>query len=289
MHLIALVFCLLFSPVALAIGDSGGCGDPLSGPLGQALKAGSATDVEREILSWVSREEKRRGTLVNVFTTESQKAQWRKLRTRELIEGVHEKDAFCRPGALLGTALQAGNLEVVRYLTGTPAGVIPKVPPGILFVCEHNYSENDEFRARRRRAFELVLQTHKVDINYQGNGGRTILQSCLEPELIDLFVAYGAPMDISLLDGAVSSAVRTEEDSTIADSLHALERAKIYARLLSYSIQGRDIEQRARQSCNRLINGKRWNQKNCKALSEFIKAEPGTFGGAIGWPQELEN
>ena len=117
--LVATVCC---TAPAHAIGDSGGCGDPTSGPLGKALKGGSASDVERELLAWVTYAEKSQGVLRKVLVTETKRQEWRKQRVRELIEGVHEKGAICVPGPLLPVALGAGNVEVARYLVGTPAG-----------------------------------------------------------------------------------------------------------------------------------------------------------------------
>jgi hypothetical protein len=271
---------------AHAIGDSGGCGDWTGGPLGKALKGGSVADVERELLAWVAYAEKSQGILAKVLTTESKRKEWRKQRLRELVEGVHEKGAVCRPGPLVPVALRAGNVEVVRYLIGTPAGVNPRLPPRILFSCEHDYSEDEDLRNRRRKTFELILQTKQVDV-HELEEGWTILQRCTEPELLTLFVDHGARLDVvstrtgqpyNLLDLAVLATVDTDENGVMAKRLHAMERAKLFARLITNSIEGRPIEQRIRWSCNLQIDGKRWNPASCKALSGFVRASSGTFG-----------
>lgn len=283
---IVLVAAAVCTTPAHAIGDSGGCGDPTSGPLGKALKAGSAADVERELMAWIAYEEKNQGVLRRAFLTDLQKQEWRKRRLRELIEGVHEKGAFCVPGPLLPIALRAGNVEVARYLVGTPAGVSPRLPPRILFSCEHDYSEDEDFRSRRRKAFEAVLQTGQVNL-VELEDGWTILQRCTEPELLVLFVQYGARLDVvsnrtgqpyNLLDLAVLAAVDSQEDGGTARRLHGLERARLFARLVTNSIEGRPIEQRIRWACNLQIKGKRWNPVSCNALAGFVKASPGTFG-----------
>lgn len=272
---------------ASAIGGSGACGDRTGGPLGNALKTGSVADVERELLAWVTFEENSQSALAKLFSTEQKRQEWRRQRLQELVEGVHEKGAVCRPGPLVLIALRAGNVEVVRYLVNPPMTTPPKLPDRVLFSCSHDYLEDDDLRNRRRKAFEVVLQTGRVDINELGEGDQTILQHCTEPELLTLFVEYGASLDVTsnrsgypynLLELAVLAAVDTDENGVTAKRLHAVQRAQLFAGLTSNSIEGRPVERHVRLSCNLQINGKRWNPNTCNALSRFVKATPGTFG-----------
>ena len=75
-------------------------------------------------------------------------------------------------------------------------GVSPKVPKKILFVsCKTLYSERGDLRVRRRQAFEVLLKTGQVDLN-ELDDNFTILERCYEPELVTLFVEYGARTDV---------------------------------------------------------------------------------------------
>jgi hypothetical protein len=307
----ALLLSFCAASAAYAIGDSGGCGDVFNTPMGKALKAGSAADVEREIMIWVVAEEKqldlkeKQGTFTSFFhslfsrqpsqaSTSAQRLQRRQSTILALIEGRHPKYATCRPGALLPIALLEENVEVVRYLTGTPLGVRPKIPAKIHFLCQHKGRyEDEDFRSRRRKAFDLVLRTGQVDINSKDDRGWTILQRCHEPDLIMLFVEHGARLDIAstpssqpynLLDLAVQRATDLDEWDRDFEGTHALENARIFARLVTDSIKGRPIEQRIRDSCSSRMNGVRHrNVKTCKELSTFVKATPGTFGSGDFW------
>ncbi|MES2993456.1 MAG: hypothetical protein V4844_18680, partial [Pseudomonadota bacterium] len=285
---VVIAFCAI--PMANAIGDSGGCGDPSGGPLGKALKSGRSEDVEREVLNWISYKEKNLGVATK-FTHllaggDKARQQWRQQQALDLLEGTHDKNAVCVPVPLLPVAVRAGNLGVVRFLLGTPMGMSLKMPPGILFSCDYDMLLTDEQRTRRRVAFSLVLDTKLVDVNALQRG-RTILQECTEPELVTLFVERGANINVesnandvpqNLLEIAILDAVGSEEGGYTAKRLHGVERARIYSRLIADSINGRPVERRIRWSCNLRIGEKRWNAETCRQLSTFIKASPGTFG-----------
>ena len=279
----------LLVPKAYAIGDSGGCGNWLQSPLGKSVTSGTAADVERELLATVARQERERGRLRELFSTESDRQRWRQQELQNLIAGVHEKGSACRPGPLLPEALRAGNAEVVRYLLGSPAGVRSQVAPDILFTCKHAYgAETEALRQRRRQAFEWLLQSGQVDVNASKNG-QSILENCKEPELVSLFIEHGASLlsessgrsgdAYSLLDMAILDAVNYQADSTTADTLHGLERARIFARYGARSIEGRVVEQRIRYTCGLVIKDKPWNPEVCTALAQFIHASPGVFSG----------
>jgi hypothetical protein len=271
---------------AHAIGDSGGCGDPLSGPLGRALKGGTPQDVESAINTWIDAKQSSAGIVASL----AQRARkvggeqgWRRQQTLNLIEGKHEKDASCVPGPLLTVALLAGNVDVVQFLLNRPLGVEPRVPPGILFSC-NDAVEIGAQRASRREAFARILDTKTVDLNESNDRGRTLLLVCRDPQLLALFLERGARLDLQSenrfdpLDAAIRDAVSTQEGSYTALRMYAVERARLFAKLISGSIRGRSVEAHARYSCNLVVHGQRWNPTTCHELSTFIKAAPGTFG-----------
>jgi hypothetical protein len=220
-------------------------------------------------------------------TAEGQQA-WRREQVRNLIQGTHEKGAVCVPGPLLVAAVHAGNVEVVRFLLHKPMGVEPQVPGNILFSCNDSHLrsgfDSADARLRRREAFALVLDTGVIDVNAAGPSGRDILHTCHDPELLELFLERGARLDtesasrFDVLDQAVRDAASYEEGSYTAKRLRGLERARLFSRLVSTSIRGRPVEGQVRRSCNRVVNGQRWNPETCRALATFIKAAPGTFG-----------
>jgi hypothetical protein len=275
---VALVLSLFATTYAFGIADSGGC---TGTTLGWAIRKGSAADAEREILSWVSRAESNRSLITRLFSSIAFAKRWREQRIVELIEGTNKHD-LCEP--LLHMALRAGNLEVVRYLTGVPAGVRPRVPPMTLFQCEHFYEEDDLFRARRLEAFEVVLRTGQANVNSPYYFGETLLQRCQEPELIRLFIDHGARLEAfdsdhrgrNLLDFAVIEAVSYDETESFALALHAVERARIFSRYLSIQAE---TERQVRIRCSPHFR-ERWNVISCYELSTFVKATPGTFGEA---------
>ena len=165
-------------------------------------------------------------------------------------------------------------------------GLSPKVPENILFSCGYPILDTDEQRALRRAAFALVLDTRKANVNAIWRG-RTILQECYEPELVTLFIEYGANATVetggpgdkeNILDQAVIEALRIEEGSYTAKRLHGVERARIYASIIPASIEGRSAETHANVLCNLVLNSGRWNPNTCRELSTFIKAALGTFG-----------
>jgi len=276
--------------VAHAIGDSGGCADPLGGPLGRALKTGKPQDVAQAIGDWVAHKQKSQGLVRSSLigaTAERQQA-WRREQALKLIQGIHEKGAVCVPGPLLPVAVLAGNVEVVRFLLHKPLEVQPQVPGNILFFCNDSHLKSGVDSAdaplRRRDAFALVLDSGKIDLNATGPNGRDALHTCHDPELLELFLERGARLDtesvsrFEVLDQAVRDAVMYQEGSYTAKRLRGLERARLFSRHVSTSIRGRPVEAHVRRSCNLMIRDQRWNPETCRALATFIKAAPGTFG-----------
>lgn len=280
-----LMACCL--PGAHAIGDSGGCGDPLGGRLGTALKSGNSQAIEAALNDWLDYREKSLSTFKRLSLQAGgadARRTWRNQLALNLIEGNHEKGETCVPGALLPVAMNAGNVEGTQYLLNQPVGVKPSVPARVLFTCNDEYPA-DEKRARRRQAFALVLDTERVNINARiGERNRTALETCHDVALLSLFLERGATLDtesefrFEVLDQAIESAVTTEENSYIARRARALERAKFFSERITRSIRGRKVEARARHSCNLVIREKRWNPMSCAELAKFIVAAPGTFG-----------
>jgi hypothetical protein len=284
--LLAATLAIAILPRAHAIGDSGGCADPLGGPLGQALKTGGPAAVEKALDAWVDARQSslsRMAQAAQRAVGSDEKGSLRRKAIQNLIEGVHEKGASCVPGPLLIAAVHAGNLEVVRYLLDKPMGIEAKVPPQILFSC-NDPGMYQELRLRRNQAFALVLDSGKIDVNASRADGRTALQVCNDPELLKLLLARGARYDtesaarFDLLDRAILDAVGSQEGGYTAERLYAVERARLFASLITSSIRGRPAEERARYSCHLVIQGKRWNPQTCQTLATFIKAAPGTFG-----------
>jgi hypothetical protein len=277
---------------AHAAGGSSGCSDARNGPLGQALKVGKPADVEREITRWLDAREQGLGLgtqATHAVLGEGRRQEWRAQETRNLVEGVQD-EAACAPTPLLPVAMQAGNLDVVRFLLGKPLGVSPRMPPAILFSCKDEAPQGQDAKARRQEAFTLVLATGAVDMNGRNAEGRTVLQACYEPELLALFVKRGARLDVEIgsgatvrnpLEQAIVDAVQFKEGSPQARRLHGLERARLFAGASGASggsIRGRPIEARIRGTCNLVLKGRRWNPETCGELAGFIQASPGTFG-----------
>jgi hypothetical protein len=279
----ALAVCSV--PAAHAIGDSGGCGDPLGGNLGTALKSGNTEAIKAALNAWLDASERNLGTLkhlsLQALGTDA-RLNWRNQQALNLIEGNHEKGAVCVPGPLLPVAMNAGNVEGTQYLLNQPVGVKPRVPEKVLFTCNDDSPTNEQ-RSRRREAFALVLDTGQVDINARERN-RTALETCNDVALLSLFLERGATLDteskvrFDVLDQAIESAVMFDETSFTARKLLALERAKFFSERLTRSIRGRNVEAQARRSCNSVRQGKQWNVETCRALAKFIVAAPGTFG-----------
>lgn len=223
----------MLSPMSLVHAFGSGCSDPLGGPFGKAIKSGSPQDVEREIARWVDYKEKNLAPTKKLLFLapggDTAKQQWRQRQTLNLLEGSHEKDAACAPGPLLPAAISSGNLEVVRFLLGSPMGLSLKIPENILFSCNYSILHTDEQRTLRRAAFALILDSRKAIVNGLWRG-RTVLQECYEPELVTLFIEHGANTTIetgdsgykeNLLDRAVMDAAGFEEGSYTARSAAA--------------------------------------------------------------------
>lgn len=207
---------------AHAIGDSGGCGSWLRSPLGKAIESGVPEDVVREVENWVDYKEKSLSRLTKLKHWASggtARQQWRQQQTLNLLEGIPEKGAVCSSGALLPAAVHAGNLEVARFLLGSPMGFDLKVPTDILFSCDDFGLSTYERLTRFRATLELILDSGKADIHALKDG-RTVLQRCFEPELVSLYIQRGADTTVersvsgqrrNLLDDAVESAATLEE------------------------------------------------------------------------------
>jgi hypothetical protein len=289
---LAIAVAAVFStiPVAHAIGGSVGCGgDWIDGPLGKAVTSGTPDEFRRAVTNWIDRAEKEDlgglGRLQH-FASSSARQRWRDKKTLDLLEGNLAKDDGCAPRSQVAAAIRAGNVEVMRFLVGTPMGVSPKVWPITMFhACEYSSSQTEETRARRREAVGLLLESGKVHVNARYRG-ETILQYCKEPELVTLFIERGAIMvergepgyRENLLDLAIHDAISTEEGGYTAARLHAVERARLFSRHLPPSIEGRRIEQYVRSTCNRDDRDVLGKPNTCRELSTFIKAAPGTFG-----------
>jgi hypothetical protein len=284
--LLALTFLLSVASNAYAIG--GGCVDTLGGSLGAAIKTGLPQDLEREIAKRVDYKQERLGfskKLVLAAGGEPARLTWRREAALKLIEGKFDYNEHCSPGPLLEAAVRFGNLEIIRYLLGSPMGLNPEVPEGILFACNDSDLRTDEQKARRREAMALILDLGKANVHSKLRD-RTILQECTEPGLIQLFIERGADVTVetgdpgrkvNLLDAAVMDAMGFDENSYTQKWLHGIERARIYARILPATIVGRSSERRIAGSCTQLIGGKPWNPRTCRELATFIKASPGTF------------
>lgn len=291
---IAFMGLLLPMSSAYAIGDSGGC-NPDASPLGRALKHGAPQDLENVIVRFIDSQEEKLVLKKLQFMLpggDEARQSWRQEMARTVLEGTYKRKTSCRRGHLLPVAIRNANLEVVRYLLGSPMGLTLNVPEDILFNCKYTSPfYTDDQRRRRRDAFALILQMKKADVNAPVGKGAMVsdylLGVCNEPELIELFLEYGADASLeygvrgkeeNLRDRAILDALRVMEGGSVARNYHGVERARIYSRILGPSIEGRHVEERARRFCNQLIGGERWNSNTCRELSTFIKAAPGTFG-----------
>jgi hypothetical protein len=278
-----LLVAILLGPFAVlmahAIGDSGGCMDFGSSPLGKALRDGAPLQVEREIMAWVEK-----------FAPRSLWSRSRKQDILNFIQGSHAKNAVCAPGALLPIAINAGNVEVTRFLLAKPLGVDPKIPRNILFfTCDYQVSMSEDQRNARIRAIAALLDSKAVEVNALRDDRYSILEECKQPELLSLYLEHGARADVeitnasgtmNILESAILDALMFDEDSSTAQAHHAVERAKLFSRALTDSIVGRQFEHRIRNSCKPRENDRIWNPRTCRELSTFIKATPGIFGEA---------
>lgn len=272
-----------------AIGDSGGCGDPLAGSLGEALRSGTPEQLENTIRKWVALKEEHLSTkekLAFLFNGGNDaRARWRAKQIENIIEGVHEKNASCVPGPLFPIAVHAGNIAVVRFLLSEPMGVSPTISTDFLFACETSQTMKDEERQRRLKAYEFVLDAKKIDL-HEERYAIAALWACKEPDLLTLFLKRGAKPNVLdsrrggqvFLENAVLDAVGYEEGGYIARKLHGIERARIFSELGLTTIAGSPVEMEVRRKCNHVINGKRWNENTCKTLATFVNASHGTFG-----------
>lgn len=289
-RVLLLALCLAASPLAHAIGDSGGC-NPDQTPLGQALMSGTPAQLEAALLRLVDGAEQRRSLgsrIATWFGGEQKRQAWRQHKLLNLIEGRNEDGETCLPGVLLPMAMWAGNQEVVRFLLGEPMGLRVRVPPDVLFTCERAYSYmGEDRRARRRAAFALVLDAGVVYVNSKNRDGYTVMQACRDPQLLSLFLEHGASVRIewgsgvyrrNLLDQAILDALGTAESRDGSDHGYVVERVRLLSTALPNSIRGRPVEQRVRQLCNQTVGDKPWNPRTCLILAGLIEASQGTFG-----------
>jgi hypothetical protein len=258
---------------AHAVGDSGGCLELDRQPLGKALREGTPQDAEAAIQQWVDHDAPRFSLSYS-----------RERAILNLIQASYEKRPPCAPNSLLYYALDAGNVEVVRYLLGTPLGVKPRVPRYILFHCNAEWDITPEKREARRRAYTLLFERNVVDVHALRDGV-SVLEVCMEPELVSLYLEHGARPDVDLdqvtgrinyLEMAMLDALQIDEDSSTAKRLHALERIKLFSRYMPASIEGRPFQRRVHLSCSRTIGGKPWNPKTCQALQTLVRGAPPT-------------
>ncbi|TWO64464.1 hypothetical protein FN976_28045 [Caenimonas sedimenti] len=282
---LALAIAVAASMTSAAHAIGGGCGDWLERPMGKAATSGTPADVQREITTWLDAKAKEVSLLQSLkhFASGLAKQRWRERWLQGLMfSGLSSEDEVCAPGPLLPAAIRAGNLEVVRFLTGSPLGVKPDIPPYVLFnACDFIYSPASGELARRRAAVALLLDSRKVNLNATYRD-RPILHMCKAPELVSLYVERGADTRYeegegvyrkNLLEIAVGEAMRFSEDTT-TDTVQGVERARIFASVLAPTITGR-TQEHVREACNR---SPPWNPKTCRALSTFIQAPAGTFG-----------
>lgn len=278
---ISVAAVLLNISSAHAIGDSAGCPNPIDTRLGQALDHGSPSAVENILLGALEYHEKQLGR----FTTDATRKELLRKKKIQLMEGpYHTYD--CSPGPVLNFAAKGGNLEVVRYLLGSPLGITLNVRPDTLAtVCDtHHVFHRDtpEEIERRKATINLLMDSGKVDI-HAVVGGKTILQWCKNPDLIPLLIERGADVNVeydghNLLDVAVMDAAQDWGDDFFKTRLRGLERAKIFAKLLPATIVDRLAEKEVMSWCTRGVNSTAWTSHACREMATFIKASPGVFG-----------
>lgn len=277
---ISVAAVLLNISSAHAIGDSAGCPNPIDTRLGQALDHGSPSAVENILLGALEYHEKQLGR----FTTDATRKEFRRKNTLELLDSPAKSG--CYTGPVLNFAAKGGNLEVVRYLLGSPLGITLNVRPDTLAtVCDtHHVFHRDtpEEIERRKATVNLLMDSGKVDI-HAVVGGKTILQWCKNPDLIPLLIERGADVNVeydghNLLDVAVMDAAQDWGDDFFKTRLRGLERAKIFAKLLPATIVDRLAEKEVMSWCTRGVNSTAWTSHACREMATFIKASPGVFG-----------
>lgn len=257
--------------MAHAIGDSGGCSDFDRQPLGKALKVGTPQEVEAAIQIAVDRNAPRFSPTYS-----------RQTAILDLIQASYKERPPCAPNPLLLYALDAGNVEVVRYLLDAPFGQKIQVPQYVLFHCQTHWDITPEGREARRRAYSVLFDRKVVDVQLLRNGV-SVLGRCAEPELVSLYLENGARPDVDVrratgtvnyLEMAMYDALTFDEDSNTAKDLHALERIRLFSKYMPASIEGRPFQTWNRASCSRIIGGKPWNRKTCEALQTLVRGAP---------------
>ena len=297
LHLVAILLLILsWSQQALAIGDSGGCGNVRNSPLGKAVIGGTPEEVVLAIREFITNQERDRKHWDRLETRRKNKApfDWQERMTRLVIEGNYPP-GFCGLGSLLRIAANAGNVEVVSYFLEPPISADPndafiKTQNGtilstIFMDCQHNSRMTDSQRERRLMAFQRLLEAKGSNINIQTEYGVTALRSCHEPELVRLYLTHGADPNIggnpndhrTVLEIALVDAIQFLPGSEPIERLKGLDRARVFAEFGIDSIIGRPVEKYIDNRCNDR-DGLGWHKDTCKTLSTFIKATPGVFG-----------
>ncbi len=262
--------------------------------IGLAVATGTSADFERAVAQRMDEDEQQNYKNSGFLSLDEKasRTEWRQKRTKLLLEGNHP--VGCTP-SLLPEAIGKGNIDVVSFLINRPFGIDLRVNINTINVCHswpYRLRLNDEERAKRRKALAFVLDAIDIDLNSPATNGLTVLQTCPEIELLDLFVERGARVDtesdkwsinassgmrMTLLELAIADALFFVDSSYTAQNLNGLERARFFSKMLPNSIQGRPVEPYVRRACDLSSSGQ-WHQETCRALRMFIKATPGTFG-----------
>jgi hypothetical protein len=288
-----LIPALLLSQPALALGGTG-CGSLEGSPLGKAAREGNRAQFDRAIQDMVADDERSLGRPVVIKLSMQSRGleKWRLDRTRSILNGNHPPRTACGWGPLLPLAVNAGNLEVVRYLLNHPVGVDPiaaeyvkgRLHRTMFMTCRYDSTMDDDRRQRRLQAFAMALESNKSALNTISDDGYTALKGCNEPEIVSLYLSYGAdptlglrPNEPNLLEVAIRDAIGFQPGSYTDQSRHGLSRVRLWAQHGMKSIVGRPSEREIEFTCNDGW-GLGWHMDTCRTLATFIEASPGVFG-----------
>lgn len=291
--LLFVFYCV--SVTVFAIGDSGGGGGscaPFDGPLADAVRKGQPAKVISEINALVDSREQKVDLLLVLKeklngSAKKSESERRQVSTREILEGGYGR---CASPSLLDEAVNAGNIEVVRFFLNRPMGIELADPNFFPLTCKDGSKFSENERARRLEAFSMVLQANVFDINSPNLDGRTVLETCTEPELRSLLVKNGARTGInvesrsetkawSLLEKSIYNVLIYDEEpsSRWRERQKEIDKIKKIAKSTTSSIRDGKMESIARKYCHQYIGERPWNPKTCRQLSYFIKSSPGTF------------
>jgi len=269
--------------LARAIGDQGGCnGDA---PFGKVLTEGSPSELEQAIQKVVSRQEDRRE--LGVFARLGQALRGQSedpvSRGQAILDVIEGRSLSCNKRALLYHVVAAGNLPVLNYLLDSPMGVRVGVPQDILFECGHDTGMRDAQREGRRAAMGLLIDRGLADVRTLKEG-KSLLQACGAPELVELFLEKGASTDhpgplrahdryaFNALETSLIAAILAKEDSYFTNRSQEMSRARILAKATGATIRGRPTEAHIKWYCRSPSRA-----KACVELSTFIDASPGVL------------